>query len=581
MAKKISQMTEATEIKSGDISVVVQDGETKQFPLDLLATKSQADEYKTGVETQLADYEQEITNIKNQYDKELYTPTITVTNTSMVKTGQGDTVDYSASVEDGVVKSAILKGQTLVNIFQFTSEADFRNSDSLTLDEMAMVFTANGSYQNFWLKNNGLVKSNTSYLFIVDILENTLEYQSDVSDTSSILYLTSSPSGYNDDNFFTNGVSLTVNDLKKSRFIKKHTSNPTITGTESIVTRGFLGTGAKSGTLKFKMMVIEYQEGMENWDIPFFRGMQSVKMPVLTTSNEDGTKTNILTVNEDVELRGTGEMQDTLDCLTGEIVERIGEIVLDGSDDEIWSLNKSLGDGSYNQFIFFSAINAKKVAQQLVVCDKLASNIDENLNNVIWVYDGKTIVIHSGCASVNELKSWLQSNPITVQYELETESVKTVVLNPSGTLASETPYMWKNGSIQLSSDGLVPCLDYAVTTSRVGVIEDNMSKTITNEKRIHALEIMLAQSTISAATDAVSLQSDLETTTMTVDGAQLDTGNTQDDFLYEMILLLIEKDAYDETLFDKVCAFYLYGKLSDEQFTNIYSLLYPEYPEEE
>ena len=141
--------------------------------------------------------------------------------------------------------------------------------------------------------------------------------------------------------------------------------------------------------------------------------------------------------------------------------------------------------------------------------------------------------------------------------------------------------MWKNGSIELSSDGLVPDLDYAVTTSRVGVIETNMSETIVNEKRIHALEVMLAQSTITAAADAVSLQSDLETTTMTVDGAQLDTGNTQDDFLYEMILLLIEKDAYDESLFDKVCAFYLYGKLSDEQFTNIYSLLYPEYPEEE
>ena len=41
MAKKISQFNEATEIKSGDISVVVQDGETKQFPLNLLATKAQ------------------------------------------------------------------------------------------------------------------------------------------------------------------------------------------------------------------------------------------------------------------------------------------------------------------------------------------------------------------------------------------------------------------------------------------------------------------------------------------------------------------------------------------------------------
>ena len=183
--------------------------------------------------------------------------------------------------------------------------------------------------------------------------------------------------------------------------------------------------------------------------------------------------------------------------------------------------------------------------------------------------------------TVDGFKSWLQSNNVKMWYVVENESIKTVVLNPSGTLASETPYMWKNGSIQLSSDGLVPGLDYAVTTSRVGVIETNMSETITNEKRIHALEVILAQSTIAAATDAVSLQSDLESTTMSTDGAQLETENTQDNFLYEMILLLIENNAHDESLFDKVCMFYLYGKLSDEQFTNIYNLLYPVNPEEE
>ena len=41
-----------------------------------------------------------------------------------------------------------------------------------------------------------------------------------------------------------------------------------------------------SGQITFgKPMLIEYQEGMENWDIPYFEGVQSVKMPVLSTSN--------------------------------------------------------------------------------------------------------------------------------------------------------------------------------------------------------------------------------------------------------------------------------------------------------
>ena len=35
------------------------------------------------------------------------------------------------------------------------------------------------------------------------------------------------------------------------------------------------------------VMLIPYQEGMENWDIPYFEGMTSCKMPVLTTTGKN------------------------------------------------------------------------------------------------------------------------------------------------------------------------------------------------------------------------------------------------------------------------------------------------------
>ena len=309
-------------------------------------------------------------------------------------------------------------------------------------------------------------------------------------------------------------------------------------------------------------------------------------------------KTNILTVNEEVELRGIGNVKDELDCLTGKVTERIGEVVLDGSEN--WQLDgHSLNISGINDNLCFYTkdINNTYLGGDYwdnaggILSSKLSTYGYNYLTGVLENYQGIAIVdgriaisIDKDLLSSNDsigLKEWLQSNPLTVQYELAEPVIKTVVLNPSGTLASETPYMWKDGSIQLSSDGLAPCLDYAVTTSRVGVIENNMNETITNEKRIHALEVILAQSTIAAAADAVSLQSDLESTTMSTDGVQLETENTQDNFLYEMILLLIENNAHDKSLFDKVCMFYLYGKLSDEQFTNIYNLLYPVNPEEE
>ena len=73
------------------------------------------------------------------------------------------------------------------------------------------------------------------------------------------------------------------------------------------------------------VMLIEYQDGMENWDIPFFEGTQSVQIPVLTISNENDTKTNILTINENITLRSNGDVYDEVNLLTGRLTQRIGE----------------------------------------------------------------------------------------------------------------------------------------------------------------------------------------------------------------------------------------------------------------
>lgn len=62
--------------------------------------------------------------------------------------------------------------------------------------------------------------------------------------------------------------------------------------------------------------------GVFQGDVQPVYTLLSVKMPVLTTSNEDGTKTNILTVNEEVELGSVGEVKDELNLLTGQLTQR-------------------------------------------------------------------------------------------------------------------------------------------------------------------------------------------------------------------------------------------------------------------
>ena len=60
-----------------------------------------------------------------------------------------------------------------------------------------------------------------------------------------------------------------------------------------------------------------------------------------TSTQYEPYKTNILTVNEPVELRGIGKVKDELNLLTGELTQRIGEVVFDGSEDENWHIDMS------------------------------------------------------------------------------------------------------------------------------------------------------------------------------------------------------------------------------------------------
>ena len=139
MAKKISQLTQATQVKSDDVTVIVQDGETKKLPLNMMVTKQDIENKKVAGLAKLDE-------IEATYENDTYTPTITVKNKSSVKTGEGDEVDYSANVMDGHVKSAILKGQTLVNIA--------KNRCNMTLNKTTYYVDLHIAYS---------LKANTTY----------------------------------------------------------------------------------------------------------------------------------------------------------------------------------------------------------------------------------------------------------------------------------------------------------------------------------------------------------------------------------------------------------------------------------
>lgn len=631
MAKKISQLTQATQVKSDDVTVIVQDGETKKLPLNMMVTKQDIEDKKVAGLAKLDE-------IEATYENDTYTPTITVKNKSSVKVGEGDGVDYSANVMDGPAKSAILTGQTLVNI------------------SIIKEYSFSSTQKQIKCYNNEMIKTNTEYTIIYDI--------TDTNNLGSVML-----------DFFGNTplpITLGRHKIKYTTLTSlKNNSNMYISG-------GFVG-------VVDNIMIIEGD--YINVDIPYFTGMQSVKLPVLTTtgknlysfgdvsftsaytswhdtlggnnmygsyvpkskakfmlkagkytlsfgeannfktlqlitmdekiirngvgsfeltddtyvvlrgivstSNEISSlkniqieqdtqattyepfKSNILSTSEEVVLRRIGDVQDTLNCLTGVVTERIGEIVLDGSEN--WD-----ADGN----LYFTSIN-KKVLNNEAISNYLQRQgfVDFFGNSELigvscqdlGAYSRIYIRINANY-SKEETIQYLQRNPLTVQYALATESVKTVDLIPSGTHPSTTPYCWKDGHIQLSSSGLLPSLEYSVVTSRAGQISQNAAMIVKNDKRIFDLEILLAGGLVNTTYQALTLQNQVETGLSKV---SLSSEKEPDYLLYHMIMKLIEEKAYKlDDLAEKVSVFYLYEKLSDEQFETIYSELYPFVEEE-
>ena len=460
---------------------------------------------------------------------------------------EGQHITANNSIE-GHAKSAILKGQTLVNI-----------KGEITTD---LIFGVDKKYRTEYLIP--IVKKNKDYYIKYEV-----ECDDNPNAILAIGFLSSA----------TTWSKNLENQPLKGSFILNSGNNPNYF---RIIGRTDEST---TGITVLKLLIIEYQEGMENWNIPYFEGMQSVKMPVLMTRNNlnlldtnpnswisttnaveakhniivspnkvysfhnvrgswvdivayndsrdeiskivsingaigttktvfttpndcaslkvilklttDTTepnrlklrlfegeidlgyppysevyKSNILSTPSDLELRGIGDVQDELDLLTGEVTERIGEVVFDGSE-EWYSTNKET-----NNYIMFrsSPFRVKFIPP---ICDRFKTysthmpNITESNGELLNLQTDNNcfqFIIKKEKLSSNNaegFKQWLSQNPTTVQYQLETESIKTVDLSDNHVYSYKGTTHYDCSSAEGS---LVPTLSIDVPTNLPAVV---------------------------------------------------------------------------------------------------------------
>lgn len=553
MAKKISQLTQATEVKSDDATVIVQDGETKKLPLNMMVTKQDIENKKIAGLAKLDE-------IEATYENDTYTPTITVKNKSSVKTGEGDEVDYSANVMDGHAKSAILTGNTEVAVG--------KNKCNMEKAKLGWIDGTTGKEND----GNGVI--------IPVEVTGTITISNCISTRERYVY------EYDVNNNYLGRKSIT-------------TDTVTLTLKEGTV---LIKIGFYKRTLEdIKKLNLQVELGDVATEYEEYKvSLISVKMPVLTTSNS-----NIFPFKEFIE--GTGATEDKdyiyIDGVFNEFtipLETDGNIYTLYVDGEIIS-NDNFGlwcfiyeDGTLRgdylkpESKTFDTLNKKLVGLKVgnpfggryklkksLLCFNLKSIGQQPYkSNILTVNEDVTLRSNGNiCDELNLLTGQLTQRIDEDGEVLSQEVVKTVDLMPSGTHPSTTPYCWKNGHIQLSSSGLLPNLEYSVVTSRAGQINQNATMIVKNDKRIFDLEILLAGGLVNTTYQALTLQNQVETGLSKV---SLNSETEPDYLLYHMIMKLIEEKAYKlDDLTEKVSVFYLYEKLSDEQFETIYSALYP------
>lgn len=511
--------------------------------------------------------------------------------------------DYSGTsftingTSEGAIKSAILKGQTLVNLV-----GKFKNTNNIatgaTCDEEYIIIPEESSAhrQHYYMKEKGeldLFKPSTTYTVRAEIVENTL--------TQPFVLINNYRGSKGDISAQVVEIPLGFKGVFKATFT---TVDNTSWGERSRL--GFLTGVSNTGSFKMKNNLVVVEGDYTNVDIPYFEGMQSVKMPVLTTTGKNlfdevwesgsfnGTtgaeisdsntvrsknyisvepnktytfdvnavkvyydreynvisvdtttsnakrtitvpsnchyirirmsyndyasnnltkqlekgsistsyepfKSNILTVNEEVELRGIGDVKDTLDLTTGELTQRIGEV----------DLTKGWQSINYQDDDFISLYKSDKIftIKQNAVCDKLPietwGNLEGNKKECVWV-NGPTSwgVILSKTKATNreEIIEWVSQN-LEINYKLATPIVKTVDLDVVDQDGNTIPKIKSYNDVthlevSIPKQSLLPNVSAEVATDNS---KDMSSLTIKHQ------EISEAQSTIE---DNIQSQSD-------------------------------------------------------------------------
>ena len=303
---------------------------------------------------------------------------------------------------------------------------------------------------------------------------------------------------------------------------------------------------------------------------------------IFNNNRHQSDKKQILFYNENGELEPIQELHewDSIEKHSDNkwyYHKRSGKVVLNGS--ESWnsdSNSSTISPPTYRQSIRFNSINIPNPTFDTNISSNLISdllpsvrfsNIYNNNHIGISIYGtgniGTHIVINNGFKNATELKQWLQTNNVTVVYQLAEEEVYEIAPLHLDSYANETSILCNSGAIS-------PKMEFSITShinelvkaygERINLLEEKVYKYMIAQNRIQLASTYSADS-VTFKVDYFSLCGDEE---------------NYDEDLYNLILnnILVGKDNYDyDKMFTIILDYASWNQISWEQFDILVGLM--------
>lgn len=311
----------------------------------------------------------------------------------------------------------------------------------------------------------------------------------------------------------------------------------------------------------------DIQISIDNDDFSYFTPYQSDKKPLLYYNNETQTwEKPILREWDSIEKHTDGKYY---------YHQRSGEVAFDGSED--WGARNMANENNTIGFGLYPGLpNYDINSLPPIICDRFAC-----LNaNALWAFDEEGTTHASDYLHIRILKSklstqdaegfkqWLQTNNVTVVYQLAQEKVYECTNIDLITYANETNYIVESGTIVPRSTLKV----HNNISNVVSLLQKKVSLLESNVKASQEVQDMMILETDMRMLDIELALMEFAPMKLNLGGSDMLRSATYFNFLKNHIVNETYEKEYLENVMNKYLAT---GRINQDEYDELYKMLYP------